>query len=155
MAATACSGSVSPSAECPASKWLTEHSATTRCHTANKRVLGAGVHIDFRQAQELLSSNATITGRNYNRTTASVRPCLCLAFPLPSWRRHCLSMRSSGLLRLHLSALEHHRHRLQVHRTRPSSGVAQHPRSPLSKRSPNNTAEQIWLSESAVGKGLV
>ena len=42
------------------------------CHAPCHLVLGCGHHVDYEQAHALLNSNASMTGQNYNHTTASV-----------------------------------------------------------------------------------
>ena len=42
---------------------------------------------------------AALLGRPPGRELAAVRHCICLVFPLPSWLRQCLSLRSSGMTR--------------------------------------------------------
>lgn len=42
------------------------------CHAPCHAVLGCGHQLDYQQAQGLLNSNVSMTGQNYNHTTASV-----------------------------------------------------------------------------------
>jgi hypothetical protein len=42
------------------------------CHAPCHAVLGCGHQLDYQQARALLDSNASLTGQNYDHTTASV-----------------------------------------------------------------------------------